>query len=314
MDNPGTHNKNYVLYPIRERAMWDLYKAAESQFWTAEDFAFPAKDALHPSRINSILPLTSTIRSVVQEILAHHDNTLLDKLGVNTVHQEAKFFLNYQAMMRNIHAEAYQNLLLYITTDSEQDKPLVNWDIHTPRREWATVHLANHSHSIGVLAAMAACIEAIFATPFQIAAQLAGKTIPNTLEIARKIRADQDLTIEFLVQLCAQNANCSHLPAIRATITDALRVELLAIEGASSCHICEAWLKHTTGLRPESLTCTVIQDRASDHVKKTASGLLSRFETALKIKQVPTRTSLDRRRTTTAKTRVPDTISTTEDF
>ncbi|KAJ7603553.1 ferritin-like superfamily [Mycena polygramma] len=236
MDRKATSNepthRRYVLYPIQEEALWDMYKTAESKFWTAEDFAFPTTDNAHDKRMDDLAVVISPLMTILSNMLMYRGSNTLSILASKTAHQEAKAFLSYQGMMRNIHAECYGNIIAYIAPNSlhgDVVSTIENRDAYAPCKTWVDSH---KEARISVYAAVAACEETILFSSFQLIVGLAqALKIPNIAEIASKIRTDAELTTAFLIRLCARDADHSHLAEIRTTIQRALEFELSAIEG-----------------------------------------------------------------------------------
>lgn len=113
----------FVIFPIKHPDIWDLYKKAQSAFWTAEEIDLSEDVEQYES-------LTDGERYFVNNVLAFFaasDGIVNENLAENFVSEvqyaEAKFFYGFQIMMENIHSETYSLLIdTYIKDPKEQEK------------------------------------------------------------------------------------------------------------------------------------------------------------------------------------------------
>jgi ribonucleoside-diphosphate reductase beta chain len=139
-----TENPNrFVIFPIANKQVWDMYKKAEGSFWTAEelDLSKDRKDWVN---------LPEPEKHFVTHILAFFaasDGIVNENLAMNFMKEvqwpEARCFYGFQIAMENIHSEVYSLLIdTYIKDDVEKTKLLnaidtipcvqkkANWAIH----------------------------------------------------------------------------------------------------------------------------------------------------------------------------------------
>ena len=112
----------FVLFPIQQAEIWEMYKLHAASFWTAEeiDLAEDAKDWK---------ALTDNERHFLKHVLAFFaasDGIVNENLVTNFADEvqwaEARCFYGFQIMMENIHAETYSLLIdTYITDPNEKD-------------------------------------------------------------------------------------------------------------------------------------------------------------------------------------------------
>lgn len=114
----------FVLFPIRHRGMWEMYKKAEASFWTAEeiDLASDLNDWE-----NKLKPDERFFIKQVLAFFAASDGIVNENLAVNFMREvqypEARCFYGFQIMIENIHAETYSLLIdTYIKDPFEKDK------------------------------------------------------------------------------------------------------------------------------------------------------------------------------------------------
>lgn len=96
-------SNRFVMFPIRYNAIWNMYKKAESAFWTAEEVDL-SKD------MNDWEKLTDNEQHFIKHILAFFagsDGIVNENLGARFLNEvkppEAKAFYGFQIAMENIH-------------------------------------------------------------------------------------------------------------------------------------------------------------------------------------------------------------------
>ncbi len=113
----------FVLFPIKHHAIWEMYKQAESSFWTAEEIDL-STDIIHfENKINE------DEKHFIKHVLAFFaasDGIVNENLAVNFMNEvqypEARCFYGFQIMIENIHSEAYSLLIdTYIKDPSEKE-------------------------------------------------------------------------------------------------------------------------------------------------------------------------------------------------
>lgn len=105
-------SNRFVLFPIKYQSIWNMYKKAESAFWTAEEIDM-SKDA------NDWEKLTDNEKHFIKNILAFFagsDGIVNENLSVRFMNEvkpmEAKSFYGFQIAMENIHCVAASTLIL----------------------------------------------------------------------------------------------------------------------------------------------------------------------------------------------------------
>ena len=118
-ENPG----RFVIFPIQHHDIWQFYKMAEANFWTAEeiDLQQDLHDWQHKLNdderhfVKHVLAFFAASDGIVNENLAEH-------FVSEVQYTEAKFFYGFQIMMENIHSETYSLLIdTYIKDAKEKD-------------------------------------------------------------------------------------------------------------------------------------------------------------------------------------------------
>jgi len=111
----------FVLFPIQDKEIWDMYKKAEASFWTAEeiDLASDLKDWKSLSKneryfVSHILAFFAASDGIVNENLAANFATEVQI-------PEARCFYGFQIAVENIHSETYSLLIdTYIKDQTEK--------------------------------------------------------------------------------------------------------------------------------------------------------------------------------------------------
>jgi ribonucleoside-diphosphate reductase subunit M2 len=137
-ENPN----RFVLFPIRYKDIWQMYKKMEACFWTAEEIDF-SKDLEHWEK-----KLTSNERYFIERIIAFFagsDGIVLENLMGNFCNEvqvpEARCVYGFQAMIENIHSETYSLLIDKYIRDETHKNYLFNAINNIPaikkKADWA---------------------------------------------------------------------------------------------------------------------------------------------------------------------------------
>lgn len=137
----------FVLFPIQYREIWDMYKKAESSFWTAEEVDL-AEDVKHWNSEK----LSNNDRAFISNVLAFFaasdgivgENLALRFMGDVTI-PEARCFYGFQIMMENIHSEMYSLLIDSLVRNPEEKDRLFNAHETIPcvkaKADWAMKYM-----------------------------------------------------------------------------------------------------------------------------------------------------------------------------
>ncbi|GAB2953278.1 ribonucleotide-diphosphate reductase subunit beta [Hymenobacter coalescens] len=160
VENPN----RFVLFPIQNDDVWQMYKKAEASFWTAEeiDLSQDQKDweGLNDGERHFI--------SHVLAFFAASDGIVNENLAVNFMQEvqmpEARCFYGFQVMMENIHSETYSLLIDTYIKDPKQKDYLFNALETVPavakKGEWAIKWINSENFTERLIAF--AAVEGIF--------------------------------------------------------------------------------------------------------------------------------------------------------
>lgn len=221
----------FVLFPIKHRDIWEMYKKAEASFWTAEEIDLSADLTDWANK------LTDDERHFIKHVLAFFaasDGIVNENLAVNFINDvqypEARCFYGYQIMIENIHSETYSLLIdTYIKDPTVKDQLFHAVD-HVPavkkKADWAMRWINNGSFAEQLIAF--AAVEGIFfsgsfCSIFWLKKRglMPGLTFSNEL-----ISRDEGLHCDFACLLYASHLNNKlSVEACTAIITDAVTIE-----------------------------------------------------------------------------------------
>ena len=161
-DNPN----RFVMFPIQDHEIWQLYKKMMDCFWRAEEIDF-SKDKAHWTK------LSNNERFFIKMILAFFaasDGIVIENLGARFMSEvqlpEARAAYGFQLMIENIHSEVYSLLIdTYIREQDEKNKlfqALDNFPCIRKKADWAIKWINDRRSSFATRLLAFACVEGIF--------------------------------------------------------------------------------------------------------------------------------------------------------
>jgi ribonucleoside-diphosphate reductase beta chain len=227
----------YVMFPIQDHSIWQMYKKQVDCFWRAEEIDF-SKD------LTSWKSLNDDERYFIKMILAFFaasDGIVLENLGLRFMSEvqlsEARAFYGFQIAMENIHSEVYSLLIdTYVKDEDEKMKlfkAVDNFPCIKRKADWAIKWINDKRSSFASRLLAFACVEGIFFSGafcsiywLKKRGKMPGLTFSNEL-IAR----DEALHTEFAILL--YNKLNKKLP--KKKVIDIIR-EAVTIEKEFICH------------------------------------------------------------------------------
>ena len=161
-ENPG----RFVLFPIANQKVWEMYKKAEGSFWTAEELDLSKDrkdwDVLTPNEQHFIKHILA--------FFAASDGIVNENLALNFMKDvqipEARCFYGFQIAMENVHSEVYSLLIdTYIKDPSEKTKLLKAIDTIPcvqKKAEWALHWMQSEEADFASRLMAFAAVEGIF--------------------------------------------------------------------------------------------------------------------------------------------------------
>lgn len=221
----------FVLFPIKQRDIWEMYKKAEASFWTAEEIDLASDQTDWANKLND------NERHFIKHVLAFFaasDGIVNENLAVNFLNEvqspEARCFYGFQVMMENIHSETYSLLIdTYIKDPVEKDKLFHAIDTVPcvgKKAEWA-IKWINNGNFAERLIAFAAVEGIFFSGSFCSIFWLKKRGLMPGLSFSNElISRDEGLHCDFACLLYTQYIK-NQLPKEQVTkiITDAVAIE-----------------------------------------------------------------------------------------
>ena len=114
-------DKRFVMFPIRDQSIWEMYKKQVSCFWTVEEMDL-SKDPADWEKLNED---ERHYVSMILAFFAASDGIVLENLALRFFGDvqlpEARAFYGFQIAMENCHSETYSLLIeTYIKKEEEK--------------------------------------------------------------------------------------------------------------------------------------------------------------------------------------------------
>jgi ribonucleoside-diphosphate reductase subunit M2 len=235
--------QRYVMFPIKNSAIWSMYKKQVECFWRVEEVDL-SKD------LASWATLTSDEQYFIKMILAFFaasDGIVLENLGMRFMTEvqvsEARAFYGFQIAMENIHSEMYSLLIdTYIRSEEEKQRlftAIEHYPCIKKKADWAIKWINDTKSSFALRLVAFACVEGIFFSGafcsiywLKKRGKMPGLTFSNEL-IAR----DEALHTEFAILLYRQLVNQLTAEVVHAMLKEAVQIEQEFICEALPCRL-----------------------------------------------------------------------------
>lgn len=251
-ENPS----RFVLFPIEDNEIWQMYKKAEASFWTAEEIDLA-------SDLKDWDTLSNNERHFVSHILAFFaasDGIVNENLSGNFATEvqsaEARCFYGFQIAVENIHSETYSLLIDTYVKDHKEKMHLLNAIETVPcvqkKANWALKWCdADHASFAERMIAFAAVEGIFFSGSFCAIFWLKKRGLMPGLCFSNElISRDEGLHCDFACLLYSKMVN--KLPESRIVeiitnaveiekefVVDALPVELIGMNSKLMCNYIE---------------------------------------------------------------------------
>lgn len=233
----------YVMFPIKDKDIWDMYKKQIDCFWRAEEVDL-SKD------MKDWTSLTQDEQYYIKMIIAFFagsDGIVLENLGMRFMSEvqlsEARAFYGFQIAMENIHSEVYSLLIdTYIKDELDKDRlfrALENFPCIAKKGDWAKKWIGDKRSSFAVRLIAFACVEGIFFSGafcsiywLKKRGKMPGLTFSNEL-----ISRDEALHTEFAVLLYKKLIRKVKKARVVEIIKEAVAIEQEFICDALPCRL-----------------------------------------------------------------------------
>ena len=236
-------DNRYVMFPISNQNIWEMYKKALGSFWRCEevDLSKDLKDW------NGLNPDEQHFISMILAFFAASDGIVLENLAMRFMSDvklsEARAFYGFQIAMENIHSEMYSLLIETYIKDAEQKDKLFhaldNFPCIKKKADWALKWINDKRSSFATRLVAFACIEGIFFSGafcsiywLKKRGLMPGLTFSNGL-----ISRDEALHTEFAILLYNQLEKKNKKEKIYEIIKEAVEIEKEFIVEALPCRL-----------------------------------------------------------------------------
>lgn len=246
-----THNElllqeddnRYVMFPIKDQDIWQMYKKQVDCFWRAEEIDL-SKDLTHWDTLDQ---KEKYFVSMILAFFAASDGIVLENLAMRFMGEvqlsEARAFYGFQIAMENIHSETYSLLIDTYIKDREEKTMLFqainNYPCIKKKADWAIKWIHDKRSSFATRLIAFACIEGIFfsgafCSIFWLKKRglMPGLTFSNEL-----ISRDEALHTEFAVLLYSKLNKKISKSKILEIIKEAVEIEKEFICDALPCRL-----------------------------------------------------------------------------
>tara|TARA_B000000557_G_scaffold117023_1_gene94817 strand:+ start:651 stop:1631 length:981 start_codon:yes stop_codon:yes gene_type:complete len=238
-ENPN----RYVMFPLTDQSIWQMYKKMMDCFWRAEEIDF-SDDLNHWKKLNSD---EKHFIKMVLAFFAASDGIVLENLGMRFMSEvqlpEARAAYGFQLMMENIHSETYSLLIdTYIKNEDEKlklFKALDNFPCIKKKADWAIKWINDNRSGFATRLIAFACVEGIFFSGSFCAIYwlkkrglMPGLTFSNEL-----ISRDEGMHTDFAVLLFHKLNNKPKKQKIHELFKEAVSIEKEFICDALPCKL-----------------------------------------------------------------------------
>ena len=226
MENPN----RFVLFPIQDQEIWEMYKKAEASFWTAEEIDL-AKDRAHWDN------LSDNERFFIKNVLAFFaasDGIVNENLAQRFCNEvqlpEARCFYGFQIMMENIHSEVYSLLIDHYIQDAAEKlhhlRAIQTIPSVAEKAHWAMCYIESSECFATRLVAFAAVEGIFFSGSFCAIFWLKKRGLMPGLTFSNElISRDEGLHCDFACLLYRKLVNKLTDEQVHRIIGDAVTVE-----------------------------------------------------------------------------------------
>ena len=233
----------YVMFPIQDKEIWNMYKKQMDCFWRAEEIDL-SKDLTHWEKLT---PNEKHFIKMVLAFFAASDGIVLENLGMRFMSEvqlsEARAFYGFQIMMENIHSETYSLLIDTYIKDKEEKttlfKAIENFECIKKKADWAIKWINDKRSSFATRLVAFACVEGIFFSGafcsiywLKKRGLMPGLTFSNEL-----ISRDEGMHTEFAVLLFNKLIKKTNKQKVYSIIKEAVEIEKEFICDALPCRL-----------------------------------------------------------------------------
>ena len=236
-------DNRYVMFPIQDQSIWQMYKKQVDCFWRAEEIDL-SKDM---AQWEGLQKEEKYFISMILAFFAASDGIVLENLAARFMGEvqlsEARAFYGFQIAMENVHSETY-SLLIDTYIKDREEKTMLFHAIHNfpcikKKADWAIKWIQDKRSSFATRLIAFACIEGIFFSGafcsiywLKKRGLMPGLTFSNEL-----ISRDEALHTEFAVLLYSKMNKKVNKAKVIEIIKEAVEIEKEFICDALPCRL-----------------------------------------------------------------------------
>ena len=238
-------DRRYVMFPIRDQEIWDMYKKQVDSFWRAEEIT-----DIHVDIQDWNTKLSDNDRrylSMTLAFFAASDGLVLENLAVRFMQDvqlaEARAFYGCQIFMENIHSETYSLLIDSLIKDPIEKTRLFhameNYPCIQKKALWAKKWINDKRSGFSSRLVAFACIEGIFFSgSFASIYWVKKRGLMPALTFSNElISRDEGLHTDFAVLLYRKITNKLPRKRILDIIKEATEIEKEFVADALQCSL-----------------------------------------------------------------------------
>jgi ribonucleotide reductase beta subunit family protein with ferritin-like domain len=233
----------FVMFPIQDQRMFDMYKKQIDCFWRVEEVDL-SKDKASWETLNAD---EKHFISMILAFFAASDGIVIENLGSRFITEiqlsEARAFYGFQMAMENIHSEMYSLLIDQYISDKDKKqqlfKGLSNFPCIQKKGAWAQKWIESQDSSFATRLIAFACVEGIFFSGafcsiywLKNRGLMPGLTFSNEL-----ISRDEALHTEFAILMYSRLEHKLTQNEIYAIVNEAVTIEKEFITEALPCRL-----------------------------------------------------------------------------
>ena len=236
-------NKRYVVFPIQNDKVYEMYKKAVASFWTPEEIDLE-KD------MTDFNKLTDDERFFIENVLAFFaasDGIVNENLGERFLNEvqikEAKMFYGFQIAMEDIHGITYSLLIDTYIKDSVKKAKLLNAIETIPsvkkKADWAKKWIEDKDADFGKRVIAFAAVEGIFFSGAFCSIFWLKKRglMPGLCFSNELISRDEGMHTEFAILMYSMLQNKPSNETVIQIITEAVEIEKEFITESLPCSL-----------------------------------------------------------------------------
>ncbi|KAJ7699715.1 ribonucleotide reductase small subunit [Mycena metata] len=256
MDEPmlAPSSNRFVLFPLQYPDIWDMYKAAQTTFWTAEDIHLASDlEQWESQMLESDRAFVSQILGILAVSDGFRNEMGVRRFATDIQVAEARCFYGFQAMIQNVHSEMYALLIDTYIRDRGHRRDLLKCIESLPsmvlKATWTRERVAEAETPLCDRLVAFAAVQGIFrASSFASVLWLKTRGLmPGLALCTERISRDESLHTDFACLILGPLHSRPSPDRIQFVVKEAVEVERLFVHEAlpvDSIGLNAIWMGH----------------------------------------------------------------------